>query len=109
MESLSYMVLITAVVGQACSAFASTPRPPRPLTGVEAVAPSVAINKLMERPTYWLRPFQARSSNGFQCRRKVIHFARRRDRVDASNRNERVLRPVYRSGVSHDNYKKRFT
>jgi hypothetical protein len=67
MESLSYTMLITAVVGTGLYGYyVDDPAARRdPLTGVEAAELAVAINELVERATGRLRPFQTRSSTAF--------------------------------------------
>ena len=67
MESLSYTMLITAVVGTGLYGYyIDDPAARRDaLTGVEAAGLAVAINELVERATGRLRPFQSRSSTAF--------------------------------------------
>jgi hypothetical protein len=67
MESLSYTMLITAVVGTGLYGYYVDDRAARrdALTGVEAAGLAVAINELVERATGRLRPFQTRSSTAF--------------------------------------------
>jgi hypothetical protein len=67
MESLSYTMLITAVVGTGLYGYYVDDAAARrdPLTGVEAAGLAVAINELVERATGRLRPFQTHSSTAF--------------------------------------------
>lgn len=67
MESLSYTMLITAVVGTGLYGYyIDDPAARRdPLTGVEAAGLAVAINELVERATGRLRPNQTDSSTAF--------------------------------------------
>lgn len=66
-ESLSYTMLITAVVGTGLYGYyVDDPAARRDaLTGVEAAGLAVAINELVERATGRLRPFQTHSSTAF--------------------------------------------
>jgi hypothetical protein len=67
MESLSYTILITAVIGTGLYGYyVDDPAARRDaLTGVEAAGLAVAINELLERATGRLRPFQTHSSTAF--------------------------------------------
>jgi membrane-associated phospholipid phosphatase len=67
MESLSYTLLLTAVIGTGFYGYyVDDPAARRDgLTGTEAAGLAVAINEVVERATGRLRPFQTNSSTAF--------------------------------------------
>jgi hypothetical protein len=94
MESLSYTMLITAVVGTGLYGYyVDDPAARRDaLTGVEAAGLAVAVNELVERATGRLRPFQTHSSTAFFAGGEVIHRTRRSHRIRPGGGDECLLR-----------------